>query len=60
MPKRFTDQSMTPRKAIGLLRALAGGELSLARLKSLKKSMDPPARPWMGKRRRGEPWPSTS
>jgi hypothetical protein len=63
MPKRFTDQPMTPRKAVRLLKALGGrGELSLARLMSLKKSMDPPARPWMDKRRRrrSATWPSTS
>lgn len=63
LPKRFVDQSMTPAKAVGLLKALVGGgETSLARLLSLKKALDAPARPWMhrSRRRRRAPWPSTS
>ncbi|OGL20405.1 MAG: hypothetical protein A3F92_11040 [Candidatus Rokubacteria bacterium RIFCSPLOWO2_12_FULL_71_22] len=53
LPARFIDQSMTPAKALGLLKVLTGGgETSLARLRGLKKALDTPARPWMGRARR--------
>jgi hypothetical protein len=52
LPRSFIDQSMNPAKAVGLLKLLTGrGETSLARLLSLKKAMDAPARPWMGRPR---------
>ncbi|PYM91996.1 MAG: glyoxalase [Candidatus Rokuibacteriota bacterium] len=63
LPKSFGAPSITPAKAVRLLTALAGrGEASLARLSNLKKAMEAPARPWLGRSRRGTRarWPSTS